>query len=122
MKKGFFFYAGVAGGLLMMLSSAACNEVAPPVATTNTTIIKESTVVAAPVVTDSHTIYYDTFNPDDGELRNLWVNNGKGHWIWQRGWLFKADQRRSKGSQYADLCEDSPDGRRHHRDEGTHGL
>ncbi|MBF0566763.1 MAG: hypothetical protein HQK89_16175 [Nitrospirae bacterium] len=91
MKKGCFFYTAVAVGLLMMLSSAAC---APPAVDTTNNINSGSAIAVAPVVvppvvvtapaTDSKTIYYDTFNPDVGELRNLWVNNGKGHWIWQR--------------------------------------
>ncbi len=38
----------------------------------------------APVVSAERVIFFDDFVPERGDLRNLWLNNGKGQWIVQR--------------------------------------
>lgn len=41
-------------------------------------------VVAPAAASGEKVVFFDEFLPDRGDLRNLWVSNGKGQWIVQR--------------------------------------
>jgi len=49
----------------------------------------ENTTNIYQTVMEKNTLFFDDFDLTKTDLRNVWLQNGKGHWAWANGWLMQ---------------------------------
>lgn len=82
MKPSIFIVVGLLVSMLIVSSCQTAPQAsAPPPAPV--VVVSPSPPAPAPIVSREKVIFFDDFVPDRGDLRNLWVSNGKGQWLVQ---------------------------------------